>query len=340
MSKLYSLRTNWTDGLKNTGDYLTWHPVLTSSFPFLVPQSSASKICAADRLSPAHRCTSSTNCPSPWPSSLTSSLSRWPTAWTQSWCTDARTRWPTARHQAEAAAPAKPTVSSAQSPSGLRRALQRTRRHPLRGTVRSHSEGADYWLPPKGHSVKVIVAPKRSRGGTEEQGEQPGAHTAVNWHWPLGNCLEWLVWCLFSLRLLVPSCGYPCTRSLRCRGSLWSSGTRFPRDQQMWIKDHHSPVNTTNEWRDIIYLLYGNGVFIVFNVGLEVVNILYVLAVFVCVWWSSLQKRFSCSFCLECFGRPAYFCVLLPLVCRRKIPIAASMVLSSLWKTQDELCFE
>lgn len=86
----------------------------------LSPQFSASRTSAAEPSCRARRSTSSTSCHCPSPSSLTSSPSPWPTAWTPSWCTDARTRWST-----RPAAP-KATAWSGPSPSVHRRARRRT----------------------------------------------------------------------------------------------------------------------------------------------------------------------------------------------------------------------
>lgn len=173
-------------------------------------ESSVCKICAAVLSSPAHRCTSLTNFPSLWPSSPTSSLSPWPMAWMQSWCMDALTLWLTVPPQVVAVVEAKLTAWSAQSPSGLHRVLQRARRCPLKETVRYHSERADWWFLHRA-SVKSVVAP-RGHEAREKYGGLPAMDIAVNFPWPFGNWLGWLV-SVISFRVLVPSCGcsFTCT---------------------------------------------------------------------------------------------------------------------------------
>lgn len=173
--------------------------MVISIFPFLVPQSSASKICAAVQLSPARRCTLLTNCPFLWPSSPISSLSPWPTVWTLSWCTGAPTQWPTVPPQvqaaAAAAAEAKPTVWNAQSPLGLHRVLQRTRRRLLRGTVRFHSEGVASIQPVlKVLLLQDVTEPLKSR--ESHQQSSPERDIAVNLICPVGTDLEgWMGCC-------------------------------------------------------------------------------------------------------------------------------------------------
>lgn len=130
-----------------------------------VLQSLASKTCAAVLLSPAHRCTSLTNCPSPWPSSPIWSLSPWPTAWMQSWCMDAPTQWPTVRPQVvPAVAAARAIASSAQSPSGLHRAPQRTHPPPPpKGTVRYHSDTSEQWVALMRPELILLLLPEVTR---------------------------------------------------------------------------------------------------------------------------------------------------------------------------------
>lgn len=72
-----------------------------------------------------------------------------------------------------AAAAAKPTVLNAQSPSGLHRVLQRTRRPPPRGTVRFHSEEADGCIHRT--NIKGVIAPRgrEARGGAWRAASYP-----------------------------------------------------------------------------------------------------------------------------------------------------------------------
>lgn len=126
----------------------------------------------------------------------------------------------------------------------------------------------------------------------------PETDTAAKLNWALGTvwdcwfgfCSLCACWChLVDVCLLVLF-----TTESHCE----EVGARFPGDQLMWIKDRHSPVNTMNEWNG--FLLRGAGLFTVFKVGLQVVNMLFVLGVVVCVWWSISERSFYWLFYLGC----------------------------------------
>lgn len=131
----------------------------------------------------------------------------------------------------------------------------------------------------------------------------PESDTAAKLNWALGTvwvcwfgfCSLCACWChLVDVCLLVLF-----TAESHCE----EVGARFPGDQPMWIKDCHTPVNTTNEWNG--FLLRGAGLFAVFKVGLQVVNMLFVLGVVVRVWRAISERSFYWLFYLGCRWRPA-----------------------------------